>query len=368
MEYCGTSKSSIKTSYQRRSKGNVMRAALLTRLRQFEIRQVPAPQIVNDTDVLIKIRTVGVCGSDVHYYVSGRIGSQVVHFPFLIGHEAAGVVERTGRRVTRVKAGQRIAIDPAVSCGRCDQCRAGRENTCRELLFLGCPDQLGGCLCDFVVLHEKCCFPISESMTFDQATLSEPLSIAIYSVERSILPERAAVAILGVGPIGMSVFHVLRTRNVRDVFVTDKIEARLRFSELLNPTCSGNPDRTDIVKEIATREPLLLDVVYECSGNEEAIRQAVQLLKPGGTLAIVGITDTNEISFPLHELRRKEITIVNIRRQAHCTQRALDLMDQHQVEMDSMVTHHFPLEEAQKAFDLAAGYSDGVMKAIISAD
>ena len=137
------------------------------------------------TDVLIRIRTVGVCGSDIHYYTSGRIGSQIVRFPFIIGHEAAGIVERTGSNVTRVKPGQRIAIDPAVSCGRCDQCKAGRENTCRELLFLGCPEQLEGCLCEYVVLPEKCCFPIEDSLTFEQATLSEPLAIGVYSVERS---------------------------------------------------------------------------------------------------------------------------------------------------------------------------------------
>ncbi len=343
-----------------------MRAVLLTGIQQFEIMQVPAPEITHDTDVLIKISTVGVCGSDVHYYTSGRIGSQIVQFPFIIGHEASGTVERTGSKVTRLKSGQRIAIDPAVSCGRCDQCKVGRENTCRELLFLGCPGQLEGCLCEYIVLHEKCCYPIKETMTFEQATLSEPLAIGVYAVERPKLPMKANAAILGVGPIGMSVFHVLRTKHIGDVYVTDKIEERLKFSKQLNPTWSGNPDRTDIVREISNIEPLLLDVVYECSGNEEAIGQAIQLLKPGGTLVIVGITEADEISFPIHDLRRKEITIINIRRQVHCTQDAIDLMDRRQVNMGSMATHHFPLEETQKAFDLVANYKDGVMKAMIS--
>jgi L-iditol 2-dehydrogenase len=205
-------------------------------------------------------------------------------------------------------------------------------------------------------------------MTFEQAALSEPLAIGVYTVERSALPINADVAILGAGPIGMSVFHVLRTKNVGDVYITDKIEERLKFSKKLNPKWSGNPDRIDIVKEISNIEPLLLDVVYECSGDAEAIIQGIQLLKPGGTLVIVGIPETDEISFPIHELRRKEITIVNIRRQVHCTQKAIDLLDRRQVNMDSMVTHHFTLEETQKAFDLVANYRDGVMKAIISMD
>ncbi|MFH0990092.1 MAG: alcohol dehydrogenase catalytic domain-containing protein [bacterium] len=343
-----------------------MKAAFLTGVKQFEIRQVPDPKILNDTDVLIRMKTVGVCGSDVHYYASGRIGSQIVKFPFIIGHEGSGTVERTGSTVTKVKPGQRIAIEPALSCGRCDQCKAGRENTCRELRFLGNPKQLDGCLSEYIVLHEKCCFPINESMTFEQATLSEPLAIGIYSVERSMIPANATVAILGVGPIGMSVFHVLRTKNVGNVYVTDRIDDRLAFSIMLNPKWFGNPDRMDIVKEISKIEPLLLDVVYECSGNPEAIGQAIQLLKPGGTLVIIGITETDAISFPIHELRRRELTIINIRRQVHCTQKAIDLLDRGQITMDSMATHHFPLEETQKAFDLAANYKDGVMKAIIT--
>jgi L-iditol 2-dehydrogenase len=318
--------------------------------------------------VLIRIKTVGVCGSDIHYYTSGRIGSQVVQFPFIIGHEAAGVVEKTGKCVTGVKPGQKIAIDPAVSCGHCDQCKTGRENTCRELLFLGCPKQLEGCLCEYIVLNEKSCFLIKESMTFEQATLSEPLAIGVYSVERSMLPAKANVAILGVGPIGMSVFHVLRTKNVGDIFITDKIKERLAFSKMLNPRWAGNPDHSDIVKEISNIEPLLLDVVFECSGDPVAIKQCVQLLKPGGNLVIVGITEVDEVSFPIHELRRKEITIVNIRRQVHCTQKAIDLLAEGKINMDAMATHHFSLDETSKAFDLVENYRDGVMKAMIKVE
>jgi L-iditol 2-dehydrogenase len=345
-----------------------MKATLLTGIRHFETRQVPEPRLVNDFDVLVRIKTVGVCGSDIHYYTIGRIGSQVVQFPFIVGHETAGIVERTGKKVTRVKAGQRIAIDPAVSCGRCDQCKAGRENTCRELRFLGAPKQLEGSLCEYVVLPEKNCFPIGESMTFEQATLAEPLAIGVYSVERSAVSAKANLAILGVGPIGMCVFHVLSMRSVGNVYVSDKIEERLAFSRDLNPKWAGNPDRVDIVREISHIEPFLLDVVYECSGDPQAIGQGVQLLKPGGTLVIVGITETDEVSFPIHELRRREITILNIRRQLHCTQKAIDLLAQRKINLDSMVTHRFLLEETQKAFDLVANYEDGVMKAMIFVD
>ena len=342
-----------------------MKAALLVAPGKFETRNIPDPKIISDTDVLVRIKTVGVCGSDIHYYTTGRIGSQVVKYPFIVGHETAGVVEKTGKAVTRVKPGQRVAIDPAVSCGKCDQCETGRENTCRELRFLGAPGQLEGAQCEYIVMPEVNCFPINDSMTFEQATLSEPLAIAVYAVERSTLTAGGNVAILGAGPVGMSVFHALHARDVGTVYVTDKIEERLAYARKLKPAWSGNPDRTNVVKEISSMEPLQMDVVYECSGDPKAIVQAVELLKPGGNLVIVGIPEVDEVSFPIHELRRKEITVANVRRQNHCTQKAISLLANHEINMDSMVTHRFALEEAQKAFDLVANHRDGVMKAMI---
>jgi len=345
-----------------------MKAALLSGIHQFEIREVSNPEIIHDTDVLIRIKTVGICGSDIHYYNLGRIGSQVVHFPFIVGHEAAGIVEKIGKKVTRVRPGQRIAIDPSVSCGYCDQCQAGRENTCRNLLFLGNPGQLKGALCEYIVLPENCCYPITDAITFDQAVLTEPLAIAVYSVEKSHPAANANVGILGVGPIGLSVFHVLRMIEVGNVYITDKIQDRLEFARQLKPRWYGNPDQTDIVEEVLKLEPLQLDIVYECSGDLAAIEQAIKLLKPGGKLLLVGIPELDEISLPIHEMRRKEITIINVRRQVHCTQKAIDLLDQRKIKIDAMATHHFPLEKTAEAFDLVANYRDGVIKAMITMD
>jgi len=311
---------------------------------------------------------VGVCGSDVHYYRTGRIGHQVVEFPFILGHEAAGTVERTGKAVSRVKAGQRVALDPTAACGRCDQCRSGRENTCRDLLFVGCPKQLDGALREFAVLPETCCFPVRDGTSFERAVLSEPLAIAVYSVEKSRFPEGGSAAVLGAGPIGMSVLHVLRTRKTGSLYVTDKIESRLGFAAALNPRWAGLPDNPDAVDEILRLEPLQLDVVYECSGDPEAVSQAIRLLKPGGTLVLIGIPESDSLILPIHELRRKEIAILNIRRQAGCTEKALDLLESRRIDMDAMATHVFALEQTADAFETAAGYRDGVMKAMIRMD
>jgi L-iditol 2-dehydrogenase len=345
-----------------------MKAALLTALKEFSVREIPKPEIASDTDVLIRIKMVGVCGSDIHYYREGRIGDQVVKFPFVVGHEAAGIVERTGSKVTRVKAGQRVAIDPAVYCGSCDQCRAGREHTCRKLLFLGCPDQIDGALCEYVVLPEICCFPIKDNTTFEQAVLSEPLAIAVYAVQQAKLPARANVAILGAGPIGMSVFHVLQHKDVADIYVSDKIPERLDYAQQLQAKWCGNPDTTDVAAVISKIQPALLDVVFECSGDPEAYQDAIDILKPGGTFVIVGIPEVDEIPFAIHKLRRREITIINIRRQNHCTQKTIDMLEDKTLQADSLVTHYFPLEKTAEAFELVANYRDGVIKAMISLD
>jgi L-iditol 2-dehydrogenase len=345
-----------------------MKAAFLAGIGRFDIRQARQPEIANDTDVLVRIRTVGVCGSDVHYFTRGRIGSQVVRFPFILGHEAAGVVESIATRVTGVKPGQRIAIDPAVSCGQCDQCKAGREHTCRTLHFMGSPFQREGCLREYAVIPEQCCYPIPDEMTLEQATLSEPLAIALYAVDRSPLAAKANVAVIGVGPIGMCVFHTLRTKSVGSVYVTDKREERLTMARQLHPAWSGNPERVDVSGEIERHEPLLLDIVYECSGDPVAISQSIAVLKPGGSLVLIGIPETDEISFPIHELRRKEITVINIRRQVHCTQKAIDLLGLRRITLDALVTHRFPLEKTAEAFELVTNYRDGVMKAMITID
>jgi L-iditol 2-dehydrogenase len=343
-----------------------MKAALLTGIRQFEIRDIPTPKITRDSDVLVRVTTVGVCGSDIHYFTEGRIGDQVVEFPFLGGHEAAGVVEQTGKSVSRVSPGDRIAIDPNVYCGQCDQCRSGRENTCRELKFLGCPGQLDGCLCEYVVIDERCCYPVPDHMSAEEATLSEPLAIAVYAVDRTLGTTGLSTGILGLGPIGLSVFHILRARKAGRIFVTDKIPARLEKAAGLKPIWTGNPDTSNVVEEILSREPLGLDLVYECSGDPPALAQAVRLCKPGGLLVIVGIPETDEITFPIHDLRRTEITIFNIRRQADCTQKAIDLIADNEVSISDMVTHRFPLDRTGEAYDLVASYGDGVMKAMIA--
>ena len=286
-------------------------------------------------------------------------------YPFRVGHEFAGVVEKVGSEVEKIKPGDRVAIDPAISCWNCDQCDAGRPHTCRNLRFLGCPGQAEGCMSEFIVMPEESCYPISDAISFEQAAFSEPLSIGLYAVNQSIRMEGAKVGILGAGPIGMSVMLPASSYGAKYIFVTDKIEKRLRLAKNLGADWTGNPDKIDIVSEIKNAEPLLLDVVFECCGQQDAINQAVEILKPGGRLMIIGIPETERWSFPVDELRRKEITIVNVRRQLNSVVPALNLIENKIVNIDPLITHHFGFEDSVKAFEMVADYRDGVLKAMI---
>lgn len=342
-----------------------MRAMSLTGIRRLELREVPDPEIRSGRDVLIRVDRVGICGSDIHYYTHGRIGAQVVKYPFTVGHECSGTVAAVGDAVERVRPGDRVAIEPAMSCGTCDQCRAGRAHTCRQIRFLGAPGQADGGLAELLVVPEDSCFPIAHNTTLDQAALSEPFSIAVYSVQLAGLPAGARIGILGVGPIGLSVLAAARAAGNGRAYVTDRIDGRLRVARDAGANWGANPDSSDIVSRILAVEPLGLDAVFECCGKQEAVDQAVELLKPGGKLLMIGIPAEDRISLVIDVARRKEICFQNVRRQNDCVQAALDLLESRRVNLDWMVTHRFPLARAAEAFDLVAGYRDGVLKAMI---
>jgi L-iditol 2-dehydrogenase len=343
----------------------MMNAFVLTGLNSLKMVNVPKPWIVNPKDVLIRMVRVGVCGSDIHYYTDGKIGSQVIEYPFTVGHECSGIVEEVGKGVSKIKAGDRLAIDPAMPCFECDQCKSGRFHTCRRLKFLGCPGQANGCLSDYIVMPETSCFPIADSVSFEEAVISEPLSIGYYATKLAGGLKDRNIGILGFGPIGMSVLLPALVEKVGRIYVTDKINARLKIADKCGASWIGNPDETDIVGEIISKEPLLLDFVFECCGQQEAADQAIKLLKPGGKLLLIGIPEFDRWSFPSDDFRRKEIAVQNVRRQNECTHSVLELIANKKVDVMPMVTHHFPFEQTDKAFELVAGYKDGVMKAMI---
>jgi L-iditol 2-dehydrogenase len=343
----------------------MMKSVVLSGIEEMKMVLKPKPIIEKPDQVLIKMERVGVCGSDIHYYTDGKIGSQVVEYPFTVGHEGAGIIEAVGTNVTKLKCGDRIAIDPAMPCFECDQCLSGRFHTCRKLKFLGCPGQAEGCLSEYIVMPENSCIPISDSVSYDEAVISEPLAIGYYATKLAGNLEGKTIGIFGFGPIGMSVLLPALAEGVEKVYVTDKIDERLSIASRCGATFIGNPDQIDVEKEIAAKEPLLLDYIFECCGKQEASDLAIKLLRPGGKLVIIGIPEFERWSFPSDDFRRKEICVQNVRRQNESTHEALDLIASRVINVLPMVTHHFKFEDTAKAFEMVANYRDGVMKAMI---
>lgn len=341
-----------------------MNAQMLTGIGQMQMRQVPDPKIVHPTDVLLKIEYVGVCGSDVHYFETGRIGSQVVQFPFTVGHECSATVVQTGPGVSTLQAGQSVVVEPAVSCWQCGQCRADRPHTCEQLNFLGCPGQIAGCLSEYLVMPAECCLATHDTITLQQGVLCEPFAIGVYAVQQSGLQAGQTAAIFGAGPIGLSVLAAAQYEQAAAIYMTEKIPERVTIARTAGANWVGNPQTDDVVDLIGDQSGGV-DIAFECAGQQETLDQAIKILKPGGKLMMIGIPREDRVSFCPDQIRRKEITMINVRRQNHCTQKAIDRIASGKINLDYMITHTFSFEQTAEAFDLVAGYKDGVVKALI---
>ena len=215
-------------------------------------------------------------------------------------------------------------------------------------------------------MPEECCFKLKDTTTMAQGTISEPLAIGVYAVKQAGLKRGDTIGILGMGPIGNCVMLPAQAYGAGAIYTTDRIPARVTHALTQGATYCGNPDQSDIVADILEQEPGGLDIVFECAGQQETIDQAVRLLKPGGKLLMIGIPEFDRISFEIDRFRRQEITFINVRRQRGCVEEALRLIEDGIINVDPMVTHEFPFEKTQQAFDLVASYQDGIMKAMVN--
>jgi len=331
------------------------------------LTQITAPEIVHPNEVKIKMLTIGVCGSDIHYYSEGKIGTQVVQYPFPVGHECSGIIEEIGSDVVNVKVGDLVVVDPSVHCGHCDQCLAGRPHTCRNNKFLGCPGQLDGCLAEYIVMPDFTCFPVTGKMNRIQAALIEPLTIGVYTVKLAQIQNKTTtVGIFGAGPIGLSVLFKLLADGIEDITLIEPLEYRLKKAQEIGAKYLVNPDYEIVEEVVRNQHELLLDVAFEASGEQDAVTNAVKILKPGGKLVLVGIPPSAEYTFNMDLMRRKELTVINVRRQNHCVEEAIDLIVSGKIDIEKMVTHHFSLEDTPVAFEIVEGYRDRAIKAMIN--
>ncbi|HLT66854.1 MAG TPA: NAD(P)-dependent alcohol dehydrogenase [Microbacterium sp.] len=327
-------------------------AAVMPELGRIEIQSVDEPT-PGPREAVVQIEAVGVCGSDTAYFTVGRIGDWVVDGPIILGHECAGKVIAVGSDVTRVAVGDRVAIEPGTPCRDCRDCMAGRYHLCPDLVFFATPPY-DGSLVQRMAIDERQLFRMPDSMSYEEGALCEPLSVGIWACRRAGLEPGDRVLVTGAGPVGLLAAQAARAFGANSVTVTDIADFRLDMARELGFD-------VERVGEGTSRD---FDVLLECSGAPTALADGLWRLRTNGRAAMVGMPK-QDVALALSRLNVNELTIGLVNRYAHTWPIAIELISSGRVDVSSLVTHRFPLDETADAIMLARNVPDSV-KAIIA--
>lgn len=341
-----------------------MKALVLHGIRDLRLDTLPEPQ-PGPGQVKVRVRAVGICGSDIHYYKHGRIGNLVVKKPMIISHEAAGEVAALGPGVKDLKVGQRLAIEPAHSCGHCEWCLTGRPNLCPKVKFLSTPP-VDGLMCEYAVLEASQCLPVPDSLSLAEAAMLEPFQVSVHAANLVGMRPGETVAVVGAGAIGLGCLQVARAGGAARVIVTDRLGYRLKIAKRMGADATihvGKEDPAEAMNRLTDGHGP--DLVLECTNRAAGVAQAIQVAAIGARVACVGIAEEDAIPVDPHEARRKELNLVFVRRSRWTMRQALALVVSGRADIASFVTHRFDLEHAAKGFELMEKYEDGIVKALI---
>jgi len=320
-----------------------VKAARLHGVRDLRIHDEAKPEARED-EALVRVEVVGLCGSDLHVFEEGGIGGLRVQHPTVPGHEMAG----------RTEDGRLVAIEPAITCGRCPLCMEGHPNLCLEIRFSG----LGrddGALREWMAWPRRCLVPLPEGMTAADGAMLEPFGVALHTVDLAHLKAGASVAVFGAGPIGLFILRAARVAGAAALYATDlasrphRLEAARALGARVFPA-----DGREAGAVVAATGGVGADVAIEAAGVQEAVDAAVEAVRPGGRVVLAGIPSEERTSFVASTARRKGLTISLVRRMKHTYPRAIALAASGRVDLRSVVTHRFALADARAAFELAA--------------
>ncbi len=327
-----------------------------------ETRNRPVP---GRGEVLVRVKSVGVCGSDVHYYTHGRIGPFVVERPLILGHEMSGIIEAVGDQVSQNRIGERVAVEPGVPDRICEFCRTGHYNLCPNMQFMATPP-FDGAFVDYVSVPEDFAFKLPEHVSLDEGALMEPLSVGVYAVHRSGLRAGQKVAILGAGPIGLVTLQVAKAAGASSITVFDLDASRLEIAKKLGATAVLNATEGSPEEQFRLlTNGRGVDIVFDAAGSPKTAALAVHLARRGGRVVMIGFPLEDNFPYPLVSAMAKEVDIVTVFRYANVYQSAIDLVATGRIDLRSLITHHFPLEQAERALVLSDRRDDGVVKAIV---
>ncbi len=330
--------------HQARAEAQVMRASVLRAAGDVVVEDRPVPE-PGPHEVLVQIGSVGVCGSDVHYFEHGRIGSYELTEPMVLGHESSGVVAAVGSAVTRLSPGDRVSLEPGVPDLTCSACLAGRYNLCEDMRFHATPPY-DGTFAEYVVHHELFAHPVPDSLSDDAAALLEPLSVALWACQKGAVTAGSRVLVTGVGPVGLLVVQVARAMGAAEVVASDVNEQRLALARSLGATAALDPRSSE-----AAPGRIRPDVLLDCSGNPAAIRAAIDLVAPAGRVVLVGMGG-DEYPMPMSTVQERELTVTGTFRYAHTWPTAIALAASGSVRLDELVTSHHGIEQVAEALSV----------------
>ncbi len=345
------------------------RAVLLDRAGHFVHTEIPMPKAA-DHEVLIRVQSVGICGSDLNYYHKGGSTIAQVRFPHLLGHELSGTVEAVGSGVKDVSPGDRVAIEPGYPCGTCEYCRTGTYNLCPEVSFMSTPiyrPYSEGAFTEYTLRPDWGLYKIPASVSYEEAAMIEPLAVGMQAVETAGAREGMTAVILGCGPIAMCILLTLRAAGIAKVYMVDVLAERVKMAEELGARKGFLKLDMEEINQIAgDTRGLGADLVFDTTDYTPLINQAVLSLKKGGRLLLLAVPHQEMISLNMLRLFTNQITVLTSFRYANQFEKAVRQIESGRIPIGKIITHRFPFEEAERAMEQASKKSGRTCKVVVN--
>lgn len=338
-----------------------MRKALLTEIGKIEVIEAEIPKIIEETDVQVKIHAVGICGTDLHIFKSGRADVQL---PRVMGHELSGEVTAVGAKVTRVKVGDKVVLDPVYACGECPTCKKGYQNVCDSVKCYGV--HMDGGFQDYIVTGESHLYVCGENVTYEDAALAEPFSIAANILSRAMATEKDNIIVIGAGTIGLSIIQSAVKMGAR-VLVADVFDSKLQKALEFGAEKVVNSKTDSIEDAIAEFAPGGLDVVIDAVGVTPLFQASINYAAPRARVLCIGFDATPAEISPV-VVTKKELSIIGSRMNCYQFPTVMEWMKEGKIDATKMVSKSYPVEEIQKAFEETLANGQDVVKVLVMFD
>lgn len=341
-----------------------MKVAVMKKIGEMGYEERPIPQ-VRKHEVLVKLEYVGICGSDLHYYEHGGIGDYIVKPPFVLGHEPGGTVVEVGEEVTHLKVGDRVALEPGKTCGKCEFCKTGRYNLCPDVVFFATPPY-DGVFQEYVAHVADLCFKLPENVSTLSGALIEPLAVGMHAANQGEAQAGQTAIITGAGAIGLVSLLALKYKGISEVIVIDIMQKRLDKAIELGATHVINASEVDVVKKvIEITKGKGCDLAIETAGTEITTNQLIHMVKKGANIVLVGYGKSGLMNLEMSLALDKEITFKTVFRYRHIYPMAIDAAASGKIDLEKIVTNFFDFDDIQNAMDQSVKNKEDIVKAVV---